>query len=306
MSESPEDNKLSRRSFLKAAVLAAGVPFLTKEPKDTPEVEIVGGLQIGNLSLTALLTEHREEDWNKNRDLITEKLQPFNVVIPEYFPPEYERLGSGLFSRGMRMYEDENKFFNHLSNYCLQQDKEIRVLDPAYNEAAIALRAISNIKVTGPLSLGVNGTVELAIRLFVGQISKKTGTPPKEIFPPAAKGILYALTTGFMHFQSMGYSIKLERDLRRVFIATAIVKLGEILPENSSAAIIYPPGHWYGENNEPGIINYLQNETLREQTFSQYESIYGKILPLKSLFRTRYYKPEEGKWIKQGGFSIKS
>jgi hypothetical protein len=81
-----------------------------------------------------------------------------------------------------------------------------------------------------------------------------------------------------------------EIDIRRVLVAQALTQLGQTVESGETAAIVYPPAHWFGETKDlPGISTYLENDQLRKEKLSYY-SRFKKARIFQPLFRTREYK----------------
>lgn len=325
---SKQPEKFTRRDFLKLSGLTLGsLAFRPKafenqsrkssekrpqkqEIKKEYEVE---NIQIGNLSLTAIVTEHNEKTWESQGQEILKELKSFPLVIPEYFPPEYKNNDKNSFMEfGVNYYDKENKLFDHVSDFCLKNSKEIRVLDAAYNEAIVAFRALINVPEATAYS--VFG-VPLAIAATERRKSKKETEVKSDkvssVFHNTARAVMVggALTgsASRMTIDSNTY----EQTLRRVFVAQALIQLGNSLKPGSHAAIIYPPAHWYGRTRnhgkiqeaKTGIREYLLNESMRKHDLKLYDK-YRNRPTFAPLFETRNYSSENGYWKKLPGFTI--
>lgn len=322
MSESgeiPNNSKFTRRDFLKLSGLAiaslALKPKLSEEPpkkqfgKETQEIETHKGyqketLQIGNLSLTAILVEHGEKDWRSHGQEILNELKPFSLVIPEYFPPEYIHLEENpLMKPGLSFYQKQNVLFDHIANYALINNKEIRVLDPAYSLLGIAFA----YGVSGSKSKREPSPPEIKPTKNEGQPKDKSLNLKKLLRWGIATGALAGGTTRLAFDKNM-----FEQDLRRVLVAQALIQLGETLPPETRALIIYPPAHWYGRTKETpgwdsatGIKEYLTNNDRRKFALSLYRGLKNK-KTFGPLFATRHYRSKNSRWEKLPGFIIET
>lgn len=93
-----------------------------------------------------LAVEHDRQTWVERSLEVKKIVSPYGIIIPEYFPPEFET--DEITQRVARNYVDLNYLFDELPK--LITDKEVRVLDPAYNKEFGFLARVP----TGLLGLG--------------------------------------------------------------------------------------------------------------------------------------------------------
>lgn len=105
-------------------------------------------IQVGNLLVTPILTEHDQGTFLRNGSKIVQQLDPFDIVIPEYLPPEFEKnirndpaLIAGMIATN---YEEQNYLFYRLQEYLEKHNKNIWVVDPAYSRTAADFRVQEN------------------------------------------------------------------------------------------------------------------------------------------------------------------
>lgn len=89
-------------------------------------------------------------------------------------------------------------------------------------------------------------------------------------------------------------------DFRRIQIAENLHVLGKHFKNQTSAAIIYPPGHWYGDvtisnSKAPGIFEYLTNDALRIAGLKRFDR-YRKDPKYSDLFAIRNWQFINGMW----------
>jgi len=98
--------------------------------------------------------------------------------------------------------------------------------------------------------------------------------------------------------------MSIELDIRHTFIAESLVQLGNQIPSPTQAAIIYPKGHWYGEQKEStaptkGILYYLQHPDDRIKQFNQYNEMFSGEPTWEDFFKIRNYMPTKNGWQQQ-------
>lgn len=304
----------SRRDFLKVsgAVLGAAVAPRGLEKLGNTEIDVSQEVKVGNLLLTPIITEHTERDWEEHGKEILAKLDQFQIVIPEYFPPEYKHLADNPVME-VSGYEQQNKLFEHLADNLLYRDKDVWVVDPAYSEAAVAFRPLANTPAIVAEVGGANLLVEVgavaALAHTLPKSYKEEGLSREEIqekeeqrlkSEPFMKGkrLARAIVTPItlMHSSTIEHS-PIEADFRELFVAESLTILGRRAEVGTRAAIVYPQAHW------TKIREYLKDDKMREETLKKYIAI--KKIPIYTpMFETRHYKAENNHWTKLQGFSI--
>jgi len=304
---------IGRRNFVKntAPILyAVGLPpDLSKDqPKresKSTEHSIEPEIQIGNLLLTPILTEHDNKAWKDHGQEVLDAVQKFDLVIPEYFPPEYNGyFGYNALTRASNEYfKDKNVLFDHLAEYSLTNSKTVIVLDPAYSEASVLLRMKNNL----PISIGVGTAAVGAIKALNLEESDPSGFKGT-VNKISRRTFILAAVAATTNALIMPLKWPQEAELRQVCVAEGLIQLGSMLPKDTRAAIIYPKGHWKEDawlfqGSTKGIYRYLTDETVRKETLESLAWI--KETPVfTSLFQTRKFIPESGHWTRGSGFEI--
>src|SRR3990167_8437801 len=95
--DQPASKSCSRRSFLfTAGIVGTGVaavinnfaPNAEMMKHKTYEPELSSAMDVGNITLHPLITEHEIDRWYEDKDFYERALSRFPTVSPEYFPPE--------------------------------------------------------------------------------------------------------------------------------------------------------------------------------------------------------------------------
>lgn len=227
---------------------------------------IEGPLQVGNLQLYTLPIEHHLDSWNASWEQVIDGIKAFPLIVPEYFPPEYRHLrysSNPAISLAVSSYNDSNYLFDRVAEWCLEENKEVWVLDPAYDETAIALRSAGWFTA---LAHGANAGLNplLSRRQFL-------------------KGIL-VLAAGL----SPATEVVLEESFRRTVVSENIRHLGQQVPQDTNALLIYPPAHWSSIKDR--IIDPESN-----RLFGFYKNFKDNPA-FKNLFLARNYVPSGNKW----------
>ena len=77
--------------------------------------------QWGNINLQFLVTEHKAGSWENHFEEIKKSIDEHDIIIPEYFPHEYEHLENNkTYGNIIKGFRDENILFNHVADYCFQ------------------------------------------------------------------------------------------------------------------------------------------------------------------------------------------
>lgn len=313
-------DKFTRRNFLRSIALLAGAVAASKLPikpeyldasfrqpanEVIPKPEFIE-YPLGNLNLTVILTEHTEEASEQNFPTIKKVLDTHKLIIPEYFPPDYEpeidKL-PWLRDKIANNYQHRNALFSHIEHDLSTRDDnvEIKVLDPAYSGAAILLRLENN----WPFAFN---TALLDTALIEGIINRHKNNSQPDSFKVEKDGISLlggglATIFGAMITQSSTYGT--ETDLRRVFIAQGLHQLSKMVKPGTQAAIIYPGGHWHGDylNGGIGIKDFIENDQLRGSFYNEFAR-FRKARYYKDLYNTRAFILNEHQWVRQPGFEL--
>ncbi len=312
-------SRFSRRDFLKLGGAGlASLAFSKYISPESPPPPVELHYRCYNLNLNVVLTEHNQEAADANFETIKPILDRHNLIIPEYFPPDYQPhldndpiLGPIIKSR----YNGLNTLFDYIERYLKPRSgTEIRVVDPAYSSAAAWVRFRDNSPFLAT-TLAIDAKIA---KNFYDRTTGKTTLSKSEIIDRSTQeifaGLLSTITGGYITFDDKWGT---ENDMRRVLIATALCQLGKTSRPGSTAAIIYPEAHWNGQkfdnptsefignqhHQELGIFDYLENDTLREERFSEYSRLRKSRL-FAPLFNTRHYVSKNNSWETLSAFEI--
>ncbi len=258
-------------------------------------------LRIGKLNLHPLNIEHDDEAWEQHGEWLQSVVRAFDIIIPEYYPPEYQHLAdhdSLIYRFAMQRYVADNRLFMKLAEKLIEQNKELWVVDPAYDEAMIKLRAAITVSVgvaNAPLAYKAANSAFTKRKLPEGEIEdiSKTAVTRRELLRLLGWAGIFILVheiagslEGFVDSKKLGPTTSLsngiERDFRRVLIAEAITQIAENLPELQDMLIIYPRAHL------ERIKFYLENEKIRQEHLQIYSSL-SSVSHFESLFYYRHY-----------------
>ncbi len=309
-----ESKGLSRRDFLKLSGSVLGglamSPYL-------PAIEAVTGekkdfigekIKIGKMELTPIITEHDKETWQKDGKEIIKELEKYPTIIPEYFPADYEPhlQENPLIDYAidyLSEYGELNYLFEEIAKFSLQRNKEILVVDPAYSEAFVKLRATRN------WWMPVLGAV--AATPFAAQAAEHTKNYDNTSVGKTIKSIAklaysYGAAVGGVGFGTFLMAgdkdpMGIELDIRHVFIAESLSQIGTSDNSPEQAAIIYPAGHWFGEpqHGTKGILHYLEDPEDRKRQFDRYNRKLSERLAYNDFYRLRSYSPNGSDWVEK-------
>ncbi len=314
-------DKFPRRNFLQLLALSAATLAATNSPikpdyidqnfsgrktdSEIPKPEFIE-YPLGNLDLTVILTEHTLAASIKNYASITDELDKHNLIIPEYFPPDYEPEIDELpllRENIKNNYRDKNALFDHIEYYLAKRedDLEVRVLDPAYSGSAVLLRLENNWPFAFNTAILDASLIEGVINRHKNVNSNDNFALEKDFMSLFGGGL--ATLIGAMITQSSTYGT--ETDLRRVFIAQGLKQFGKMVRPGTKAALIYPSGHWNGDyhNGGIGIKHFLENDILRETFYKEFER-FRDARYYKDLYQTRSFTLKNHSWIQNPGFEL--
>lgn len=234
---------------------------------------IEGPRVIGNMNLYALPIEHDKGTWSEKGAEITDAVGKFGVIIPEYFPPEYQSIPIP----NSFYYDVENYVFSKVADICVQQKKDVWVIDPAHDASYIAFRTLIDTPfITATFLLmrywlvairHLAGNPEVATRR---QFLQRVGT---EVAIP-----IYAALSWIGDGNT-----PLESPFRMSMVAQNLIEVGKSLRPKTDSLLIYPPAHW------PLIQQYLDDEGERNRTIGRYTEVLEKLPLFKSLYQVRHY-----------------
>ncbi len=311
----PRRNLLQGMAILAAGAVATKIPvnFLEIDAQPNPpekkddHFEVIRK-NIGNLNTTVLLTEHDDSATILN----FRKIVPYlnikkQIIIPEYFPPDYlpaiENSSPFIKKRLEHTYKGVNTLFDTIENYLVLEDGvDIRVIDPAYSNASVLLRLENNWPFAADTLLIDALLAEDIVNRQKNSDVKKDKFKHHKSF---MEGAAIALNTTFGAVLTQGSKYGTETTLRRVFIARALKQLGSQVNPDTNATLIYPPGHWHGDafGDDLGIKHFLQDDKLLDAFFNEF-SRFKNARHYQDLFHTRRYISQYGSWNKLPGFEI--
>jgi len=97
---------------------------------------IEGPVAINQMNLYALPIEHDEAHWTLEAAQITQNaITAADIVVPEYFPPEYEHLyADPVVGPTISDYKDDRNYaFEPIKTMLSTGKKDVYVVDPAYS-----------------------------------------------------------------------------------------------------------------------------------------------------------------------------
>jgi len=304
-------NSLTRRDFLKLSGLGLAGLLTPKKVVEalTPKLEwLRDEVKVGNIQLTPIICEHKEDPWQEVKNEVLNKLNEFDHMICEYLPAEYlGKSNPGLLRFAVRAYDDDNKAFADIQNTMKDSDKSIIVLDPAYSMDGVELRVQDN------LHRAVLGTAvaESAIGGAYSILKRKITNETTKVLASAVATNLGAI---YVPMRGIGYVLggnqEEEIDFRHVYVARGLLKLGEMAQENTKMAIVYPPAHWDGnmevgqdDRRRRGISYYLTHPDDLSEMILQYETKFPET-EYSDLYRMREYGSNNGEWEKKMDISV--
>lgn len=247
-----------------------------------------GPIKIGNIDLYPYLINHSKEDWEVNGQSLIEAMRRFGLIMPEYFPPEYSGIRDRIPILGRYITDNldpsDNYLFKKVEEFCKENKKNVYVLDPAYNESFIIFHGILFLPVTGMLSA-------VAAKMGYELFKQNSNTITRRAFLKGIVAVCSATAATQLSIGALqgphkipGPSVVLgniEDQFRESQVAQNLIKLGDLLPAQTEALLIYPPSHW------KGIEYYLENADSRRETLGKYRWL--RWFGLKSLYEIRHY-----------------
>lgn len=255
--------------------------------KTPPSVE---NLSLNRINLQVLTVEHWVGIWPKYGDVISQAISSADVVIPEYFPPEYLGLTEGLDNAIARNYNDSNELFFHTADQFKDKQKDVWLVDPAYNNDLIHVRMLAtipqNVASTAALYPLAHKIVDKGIEIMNDE---EFDDEPKSSRRKFFAKVLGAATAGAL---IMPYNddedghlpeYLAEGDFRNVVVAEQLVQLANsgAIPQGANVLLLYPAGHW------KFIKQYMQDDVKRAERLGLYKTALGSVFP--SLFERRHY-----------------
>jgi hypothetical protein len=240
-----------------------------------------GPRDLGKLQLHTFTTGHGVRDWAVNKENLTSAIELFPLIIPEYFPPEYQNLTDSdnpLIDHAMEFYSNRNYLFVEVAKQCAELKKDVWVVDPAYDLNFGFLRQ-------GLVSASYGAALSLAYGGLNG-LRLSAGRPVRDI---SRRGLLFGSLTsviGGTLLTASGHVPKpisdLEDDLRETVTAEFITRIPEYLNEPTEGLLIHTPGHWRK------IKYLLDNPEVCKEKLERYRALEA-IPPFQTLFRARHY-----------------
>ncbi len=300
---SPKRRRFLRNTLIYGgglSTIVGGVITLSKETHKDQFIAVEGPIRLGNLNLTVLAVEHNEVAWKNHAKEIKEAISQFPIIIPEYFPLEYNFLSESenpYVKWNIDTYRSLNYVFEEVSAACLSSGKDVWVVDPAYCENFGYVRESTRFP-----QVVIGGAASAAVFNWA---DKKKDDPDSSPRRKAMKNIakfvglsLFGFTinplgndvssfNGIMGKPSPG--LLLEQDIRRVMVAHALEQMGADMQSPNNALLIYPKEHW------DKINYYLTHKNEREKRYKMYSQL-RSIPTFAPLFELRHYRPNGANW----------
>lgn len=222
---------------------------------------------LGHAVLDPILMEHDARALEAHGQVVTERLARTDIVIPEYYGPEQDRITNPRLRRYIDEHRADNVLFDLVEKVCRRKGKDVWVLDPAHNGSFLQLIATPE---AAALASGVVGTAAVA------HLSRGIA--------PAAYALLRA--TLQLHTLPTGHEL-IENDFRRVVVAQHLADLcgSTHVAEGQVVTPVYALGHWAPPNGRPGIQHYLQHPEQRARRLRAY----GFLFRSPDLHQPRFY-----------------
>ncbi len=291
------EQPFTRREFILA--LAAGAQltatnFIVGSVVEKSQQANVESADLNNVHLTTLIVEHGSEPWNLHQSLISELIQQNNVIVPEYFPYEYVENGNSLTRVIAATYKKDNELFDHVIELCKQQQKDVWVLDPAYNLEFGLLRPLSVTTQVSAEAIITGVTQKLLVSDEGSQLDfddskrrtlQRIKNSGKWIIGSVLGAELSSSFAGGVAGFANVFGWSTEAQIRRVIVADLLCKLSTQLPEGTNMLMIYPEAHW------KDIKSYVEDEAKRSQLLAAVNLIRTPATEL--WFEGRHYKSDD-------------
>lgn len=250
-----------------------------------PERSIVRG----NLHLTVFPTDHTAGGWENNGQALTSAIAAANIVIPEYFPPEYEGLTSkSSYLRAMDTRD--NRLFHEVARVCVDKRKDVWVLDPAHGAHFIALRYLPLALVTGGMA---KGAVEIGKRLPKPSVEQNIPISRRRFLEIGGAVAFVAMAEAgtpqntnpvdWLMYQLAHLELgPFENEIRERWVGKFLGDLAISLKKPTNALIIYTPSHM--EN----ILKHLGDYSDGQDVLGDYKLL-AKVPILGEMFQMRSY-----------------
>src|SRR5258708_3579851 len=264
-------------------------------------------LKLGNLNITAIIAEHQEERWSEQEAKYREVISKVDVVIPEYFTPEWADQRKDPLLVEYVHINDIYCYFSKVEKMVGDDSKRVLVLDPAHDQNF----ALINLFYAGELGAGTVGamTAEKLLnraRNKTNQESMSSKNLSRRTFLKGlAVGSLGLFLGGALDFGSYMYEsftknpsiIPNEAVFRRDIVSRGISQFEEQQKEPINVAVIYPETHWRQ-------IKDFFNNPISQVLFKAYSSLKTNPGLKESFFTGREYKWNGKEFVKDGQFEI--
>lgn len=252
---------------------------------------IEGPRPVGNINLYTFTTGHDLWSWETSGRALAGAIARFPLIIPEYYPPEYEALknrGYPVVSGWVEYFDLKNNYlFHEVARICQEQKKDVWVVDPAYSEAYIIFSAFL---LHAPTSATLAFLGRKLGQDFLKQFGERRVSRRGFLRGGAAAVALYSAGSTVVGAaigpnKVLGPSIILgnwENEFRDSQSAEHIVDLGKFLPAPTDALMIGP------EKHRRRVEKFLDDEAERRVVLGQYQWL-KRFYFFKPLFKKRHY-----------------
>lgn len=307
---------VSRREALKKIIFGTlalvGIQIGVAKAVDIPDRDVPmrasehkSDYELNGCMIQVLAIEHNVS--SANNSYLDEYVTPFKgILVPEYFPPEYNDNGNIITRAIAKIFKSSNSLFDYFTTIVKQEGKSVLVLDPAWsNQFVTASALLSSPNLVGgyytlsAVTNGLQASREESVR--ENPVNHPVQISRRDFLLSSARAIaaVGTLATFFPLMEALEVPLlgaefsfgRLEDDIRYVLIAHKLTELS-LMRKISDIMLIYPPVHW------AGIRFYLDNPDQRENRMRTYR----KILPesiFPDLYATRKYFFDHGKMIKE-------
>lgn len=270
-----------------APIASTTLPTVRKFTAERPtEPPLVGPFEVGGSNVYALEAEYRVSSFTPRAQ---ELIGQADVVIPQFFPAEWKEQGSQLYDRVTS--KGIAAFYSLVAAHTQASRGELWVVDPYYDDAAIAFRGMLAAPEGAALVASAVGYERLAGERRRRQRRQSNKFTRRDVLRSSAVA-LCALGLEGTQIAGLGHPgmFYAEHSFRQAMSAQHIRHLcesGQIAPGSAVLAVI-PHHHWGSDMTPNGIQECLLDRELGEGLAEFWSSMVQKV-GLESLLMARGY-----------------